>query len=194
MMSTITEKLDTLIQLIESQGFPIRSQLEPGLSRTEIERKTKNLSFQLPEELYELYQWHNGQGEEIYANVPLFRDTFFISLEQAIEDYEAVQAFRYGEEDNFLMTSFPFSNFEGSWYILPSHSKLLQPQLERPVISVFEGIEVMYLSVSVMLETLIQCFLEGAYQIDLDSENIPILEVNDALEMTILKSLNPQIY
>ncbi len=38
-MSIITEKLDTLIQLIESQGVPIRSQLEPGLSRSAIEQK-----------------------------------------------------------------------------------------------------------------------------------------------------------
>jgi len=193
-MSIITEKLDILIQLIERQGFPIRSQLEPGLSRSEIERKTKELSFQLPEELYELYQWHNGQGEETYFNVPLFRDTFFISLEQAIEEYEVVQDFHDGEEEDFLMTSFPFSSFEGEWYILLSDSHPFQPQLERPVISIFEGIDVMYLNISTMLETLSRCFSEGAYQITFDQENMPISEVNHGLERTILKALNPRIY
>jgi len=194
-MSIITEKLDILVQFIESQGFPIRSQLQPGLSRSEIEQKTKVLSFQLPEELYELYQWHNGQGEELYYNIPLFRDTFFISLEQAIEEYEVVQEFRDGEEDDFLMTSFPFSSFEGAWYILPSDSQPLHPQLEHPVISVFEGIDVMYLSFSIMLETLIRCFFEGAYQINFDRENMPILRVvNHSLEMTIIKALNSEIY
>lgn len=38
----------------------IVSRLKPGLSRQQIREISKDFSYTLPEEIYELYQWHNG--------------------------------------------------------------------------------------------------------------------------------------
>ena len=36
------------------------AELRPGLTRNEINELVKDLPFNLPDEVYELYQWHDG--------------------------------------------------------------------------------------------------------------------------------------
>ncbi len=62
------------------------SLLQAGLQRQEIDEVMKDSPFQLPEEIYELYQWHNGlsQGIELYGWIRNEVTFSFNSLEQAI--------------------------------------------------------------------------------------------------------------
>lgn len=77
----------------------VASLLEPGLSLQEIDDKVKNLEFCLPQEVYELYQWHNGinwnKVRLWFPYIPSgckFIDHFdFLPLEQTLDEYRYLQ-------------------------------------------------------------------------------------------------------
>lgn len=54
------------------------------MSRETIEEKSKELQFPLPQELYELYQWRNGNP---WSNSFIFRNYWMLSLENALDVY-----------------------------------------------------------------------------------------------------------
>lgn len=67
-MSKLTEALDKITNwLQEHTPSTYFSLLRPGLSDAQIEEITKDLPFQLPPEIYELYKWSNG-------SIDLYRD------------------------------------------------------------------------------------------------------------------------
>lgn len=67
--------------------------LQPGLSRQEIDAQVSVLPFALAEEVYELYQWHNGQS---WGDFKLgLQQSFlypFIPLQDALKEYTEFQA------------------------------------------------------------------------------------------------------
>ncbi len=64
---------------------------QPGLEREMIELFVEEMNLELPEEVYEFYQWHNGQfvvGD--YANsvyIPRFEDSFHHVFEWGFEKF-----------------------------------------------------------------------------------------------------------
>jgi hypothetical protein len=58
-----------------------RSIFRPGLSRTDIDEIVKNLQFEVPNELYELYEWCNGSSENDRI---AFRQFYLLPLEGAV--------------------------------------------------------------------------------------------------------------
>lgn len=190
-MSTITDHLDELVDLIETKGIQIGDDLKPGLTGEEINARTEGLPFRIPDELYELYSWHNGQDPN--GVLPLFRGSYLISLEEALNDYNLVQIYKEDPEDDFLSCCFPFAHDEGGIYVLPTSTQPMYPELNRPVIDIHEGIDVLYTSFINMLVTIKTCFREGAYIIDPCSKYGPY-DQNDALETQIMTRLNPSLY
>ncbi len=63
MTSELTNALDRILKWIEQYKPWYVNYLQPGLSRGEIENLVRDLPIQLPEEVYELYQWRNGASE-----------------------------------------------------------------------------------------------------------------------------------
>ena len=100
----LQSKLDTLQKLLEERGLPVH-ELNPGLTRQEIDNKVANLSYPFPEELYQLYMWKNGTkaGSDLF----LFRDQIFSSLDEGIRNQNWLKP--YG-----VHNAFPFAAFEGS--------------------------------------------------------------------------------
>lgn len=91
-MSEFTQALAKFSDWIENsestharyiRNHPLREQYgfkdwypQPGLERELIELYAEEMNFKLPEEVYELYQWHNGKFEiGDYAN-PVYFGTF----------------------------------------------------------------------------------------------------------------------
>ena len=143
---TIRDKLELLVDQIESKGGSIRPHLRPPLSREEIVSKLSALPFSLPEEIIELYTWHDGVEDD--CQVPLFRDNQFLSLDAAMQEYEMMCQYYADAEDRVdLRKCFPFAGFDGAVYVLPSLKQALKPELQCPVISVFEGVEVFFLDI-----------------------------------------------
>lgn len=80
-MSTLQEALEFIANWIQ-QNTP-QWDLTPGLSYENIRRMTRELTFELPLEIYELYMWRNGGSLEMLPRPDL-----------ALEiDYEVIQRF-----------------------------------------------------------------------------------------------------
>lgn len=188
----IQVKLNRLMDSMRAAGLEVDGVFNPGLSREEIRQKTEHLPFPIPEELYQLYTWRNGTPTD--TDLFMFRDHYFISLEQAIEEYKHVEHYYH------VVNALPFATCQSSWLVLPSiaykvDAELWPPaseqlKLERPVISVFQGIDIFAYSLSILLDTVIEWFDQGV-AVWLDLVPAPY---RDDLEMRIWIKHNPGIF
>lgn len=83
-MIALVQALERISNWLESNDShfaqKMQQQMKPGLSPEEIEQLVNKLPFRLPEEVYQIYQWRNGDmymGER--AN-----PVYFISLSEAV--------------------------------------------------------------------------------------------------------------
>lgn len=90
-MSTLTDALEFIAEWVEKNMPDHPAVMNPGLTLEEIQLLTNNLPFQLPCEIYELYQWRNG-GKHPFIPFPNAWDLVkFPSLEEMFSEayYEA---------------------------------------------------------------------------------------------------------
>lgn len=125
-MSVLIEKLEFIWDWLENiNPDPERYEFklyQPGLSRSQITTLTKDLPFQLPEEICQLYEWCNGASSLFDTNSVtsqgnylrlgdyfLFKDQLhndipmeFYPLETAIEDYMIkMSQLNAGSDENY---------------------------------------------------------------------------------------------
>ena len=159
-MTSITDKLNLLINLIGKREPEEIDNLRSGLTRKEIQQKTAKLPFDFPEELYELYQWRNGvENNSIEESPFLFRDHHLSNLEDAIKNYFSMQQWFKSEEDQKIAdwsTCFPFADFEGSYLLFFAGNHILMDKYQHPIINNFEGINLYFYSFDSMLDTCIE--------------------------------------
>jgi hypothetical protein len=104
-MSEITEALQRIEAWLQNHMPNRAAELKPGLTRDEIDELVKDLPFSLPEEVYELYQWHDGSVDRF-----VFVNYNFFSLNDAIEAYYEWWAGIFSDKDEeayFFEKSFP---------------------------------------------------------------------------------------
>lgn len=90
--------------------------LQPGLTRQQIDDLTASLPFALAEEVYELYQWRNGQSSgEFKLGLHQARDYPFLSMQEALNEYTQFQAENFRYEVDELDEDFAAS---GGWFPL----------------------------------------------------------------------------
>ena len=107
-MSDLTDALERIRVFWEMNNPFVASLLEPGLSTQEINAKVEALSFCLPQEVYELYQWRNGismnRAREYLQHIPSwcsFIEHFdFLPLEQAVDECRYLQEVKQEWIDN----------------------------------------------------------------------------------------------
>lgn len=94
-MSQLTQALERILKMREKIYPPAVTNLNPGLTRTEIETITAYWLTKLPTEIYKLYQWRNGVGggSKTYEPGGLFERWAFeplqnISIENQPSPYE----------------------------------------------------------------------------------------------------------
>jgi hypothetical protein len=81
-MSTLLDALNHVLDRRIALNPKFGSIIHPGISREKIIEITRDIPYQIPEELIELYEWHNGAGF-VYDNFfPVFE---FRPLEHAID-------------------------------------------------------------------------------------------------------------
>jgi hypothetical protein len=59
-MPKLPELLDRFDPVLTQTAPKIASRLQPGLTRAEIETQLASFSWNLPQDAFDLYQWHNG--------------------------------------------------------------------------------------------------------------------------------------
>lgn len=83
-MADLTEALNFIENWVTTNMVDHPAAMRPGLSREEIKKKTEGLSFQLSEELYELYQWRNGGEKPFIPDVNAWDLAYFFSLGESL--------------------------------------------------------------------------------------------------------------
>jgi len=159
-LDDIKPKLDNMLNSVRKKVPDIEKHFFPGLSKTEIVEMTNQLPFAFPPELIELYTWRNGT-RNIWMDTAeplfLFRDHSFLPLDKAIEERDPIVRY-YG-----VTNVFPFASHQGSYLVLPSESFSYDKRFERPVVSIFQGIDLFFFSFSIMLDTIIEWFERGVH-------------------------------
>lgn len=115
-MSALTVALKRLLQNLNQKAPEIVSYLQPGLTRQEIDEKTKDLPGRLPEEVYELYQWHNGFSDSIGIEVSGFNgvQASFCSLEESLHHFQELKTF--GCPSNLFLIFWCIHEFGGDYF------------------------------------------------------------------------------
>lgn len=179
----LTQVLEQLVDTLEGKGLSIRPYLRPGLSRPNLEVVLESRGLKPPEELYQLYEWHDGI-DGMAAPELLFGEHQFLPFEEAVQLYADLQRY-YGQVVSAVDVTkcFPFASFQGAHTALLCAPDLVEG-LQHPVFDISEGIGVAFEDLERMAQTVSEWFSSGLY----DSE-----PVDNALRLAIWKRLNPQI-
>lgn len=190
----IHQKLDTLLRAYESKGISANQELAPALTEQELKERCAWFLDDLPKEIVALYTWRGGQDTQWVKQPFWFRDTIFCDLTTAENDYAqiVVQYAEDAEADSdlgweYLRHSFPFTSFEGAVYVIPCQEFVADKRFARPIISVHEGVQMVFESLETMLDTCIEWAENGTY-----NEEDEFLEINH--EHEIWKKHNPKIF
>lgn len=104
-MSELTEALECIRDWLEQNRPYEFSRLRAGLSRDKIDELVKDLPFKVSEEVYKIYQWHDGFADRFICG-----QYDFMSLRESISTYhEGVGENLYysREETHFFEQSIP---------------------------------------------------------------------------------------
>jgi cell wall assembly regulator SMI1 len=76
-LSKLIEELVYIFEWLEYSIPDLSDRYKPGLTRQKIDTIVKDLPFKLSEEVYELYQWRNGEADLGYNNGDCIADFLF---------------------------------------------------------------------------------------------------------------------
>jgi hypothetical protein len=186
-MKTITELCDDLVAVYEAKGQAVSHNLKPGIAESEFAQSMGRDRTAIPTAVLELYQWHNGCIDETADSLFCFRDCCFISADRAQAELNLIQSV-YGTEmeERFDLTQvIPIATFEGAVLAVVIGPHSLGDSCEHPVVSIFEGIDLWFCSLTSMLQTCI------AWVSHPDWAPFEALPSNE--ELAIWRRLNPGV-
>ncbi len=111
---SITAALERIERWAAQNDPQFVSLLQPGLTRQAIDALVSGLPFSLAEEVYELYQWHNGQQFSEFRFGMLESHMYpFMPFTEALDEYNQFQAENYSQEVEGGSCQFPDA---GGWF------------------------------------------------------------------------------
>jgi hypothetical protein len=165
-MSDLTHALDRIISWLEVNYPVAASGFQTGLSAEDIQEKLDQLPFKVSQEVYELYQWRNGDAS--YSSV--FGYLWMLSLEQACEFSEFVNdpdmlEIREDEEPKYAL---PLFDFDGEYFAVRGSEVLVD---EATVFHVGSegGLTPVFINLTGMMMAIAECFESGVYEVQEDS-------------------------
>ncbi len=168
-------------------GLPVHHLLCPGISRDAVEKEFREFGFALTDELARLWNWRDGTDVvgRVLDDTHFFPGFYLISHADSIEHYR-----RFRNDHRWDPSWVPiFANGGGDFYVV-SLTASRRPTSE--VIGFILGEEthpVEFLSLTVMLEVIAECYEHGAYFLSDEG----YLETNDEIEIAIASRLNPGV-
>lgn len=171
--------------------------LQPGLTREQIQAQVQDLPFCLPQEVYQLYQWHNGSSaQQCVEFLPQYR---FLSLEEALDQYQiTVEIWRQGVSETEQLQSwcprpegwFPLFAEDGNFYMVVGQP---EPKTTAPIIhfSEYGDDGLVFNSLTDMMLAIAECLETGTYFLYEDT-NCYLDWRDDATEAEIWLKYQPQ--
>ncbi|NEQ99795.1 MAG: SMI1/KNR4 family protein [Cyanothece sp. SIO2G6] len=87
-MQSITKSLEKISEFLEEDRQNLFGLMRAGLPYPEIDKVAEILPFKLPQELYQLYNWHNGitVPERISFELDFLPGFWFIPIEKSLDE------------------------------------------------------------------------------------------------------------
>lgn len=154
------------------KNIGINEQSKEGVNNSEFQKLEKELPFKIPQDVQELYKWHNG----VEQFIPAFE---FLSLQDAVADYKRMIKFENEMKnderfwkDNYL----PILQFDDSFLVAECNSRS-----DTKIYSVWlEGSYTAkeYESIDQMLQIIVDAYISGAYYMNYNylDENVILLQ------------------
>ena len=182
--------LNELLDAYEAKGMKVSNDLLPPINEQELREICSWFPGELPAEIIALYAWRGGHKKDAWeADFPFwFRDNSFCSIERAKQEYQSMMD-SYGtipEDHELLKYSFPFASFNGGCYVLPTQGQPFSSALSLPIISVLEGIDILFYSIESMVSTCIEWVKHPQYDED--------YSLPKEIEIEIWQKHNPGIF
>ncbi|WP_055073991.1 HEAT repeat domain-containing protein [Pseudanabaena sp. 'Roaring Creek'] len=161
-MNNLNKALQRIQDWFESHRPNYVTSLQPGLTRKEIEKKVSSFPIQLSEEVYTLYEWHNGSDSWEF----FFPGYCFPSLENAIADM-------YSIDSEFSRYTLLLEEID-TYFLLPVFSydftsiSTLEIDTKRAHSFVLKAVpeetpSIYSFNLTRMIEVIAKCFENGAY-------------------------------
>lgn len=187
-MSELTQALNRIMTWLSENQPSFAASFIPGLTNQQIDAAVQHLSFELPEEIYELYLWRNGtEGRHDCEFYPAMN---FVTLEKAVKLYEDI-ATNDGTEEEIRFEGyqlFPFIVTDNEFTNILIETK----EKSSPVIDFYAEDcepEIVYSSLTNMMLTIAECYETGAYYLAKDG----FVEQNEVKAAKIFRKYNPEI-
>lgn len=173
-MSVLTDALNRIMTWLQQNSPTSASGFLPGLSPEAIEKKLGELPFRLPQELYELYQWRNG--DDRCSSVFVYH--WLLSLDTAIQYSQDINDsfwLEVREKDGDPLYLFPMFDFDGEYFAVPGSDS------PTDTASIFHigcddgGVSLAFTSLTNMMLAIAECYETGVYSVTPDGR----LEVSD---------------
>jgi cell wall assembly regulator SMI1 len=184
LVRALTEVVGHLARL----GCAVVPLIRPGLTAAEIAREEAKLPFALTEEIRAVYRWCNGVRAldgKVLADVWFFPGFYLPRLEDAVREFEDRKLGPQWRKGWFPL----FSDGAGDFYNVACRKQTADA---APVIGFMHGEpdqNVEYLSVTTMIETLADCYRQGAFFLDPDGA----LDMDDEAHRKIALQHNPGV-
>ncbi|MEL6442381.1 MAG: hypothetical protein AAFQ80_24435 [Cyanobacteria bacterium J06621_8] len=161
MISNLTGALDRIIDWLEKYSPISAMGFQSGLSTEVIEQKLSKLPYSVPQEVYELYGWRNGDK----LDNSIFGYLWLLDLDSAcrsseyVNQKELLECRREAGEPQYLM---PLFEFDGEYFAVQGDAKLMY---SAPIFHVSDGYEVSlaFISLTGMMLAIAECYEIGIY-------------------------------
>jgi hypothetical protein len=160
------DALGRIMIWLESNAPSSAAAFAPGLHPEELHSKLEALPFKLPQEVHDLYCWHDGTDQDSYHC--LFDNQSFMPLEVAIECAGYLNDVDFGADrpqNGDPTYLFPIFNLEKDCYAVAGNVNITATS---PVYQVSDGFDISlaFNSLTGMLLTIAAAYEAGAYTVD----------------------------
>jgi hypothetical protein len=196
-MQKLQQTLFDLDSVLRKKRIPIIRFLDNGINRsylTELFRKFK-IRFDPVEEIYSLFEWHNGINMGLIENDPhsdVDTDLFTLGIPCSIE--RSIDAYlKYSVENNFWPSNlFPLFESSGGDYFLIDLDKNSNESKKifffSPSNPYFQGTISKFDSLLCLIESIIECYEKDIYKLD---DKAGELLIQPKLETEVFRKNNP---
>jgi hypothetical protein len=163
MTTALTNALNEIMGWLQENSPDCASQFQLGLPLEMIEEKLAQLPFRVSEEVYELYQWRNGNP---YCGVFVYHR--LLELDEALEVSQGINDAYWLEvrtEDGDPTYLLPVFDFDGEYFAVPGSDTLTQT---TPIfhIGCDDGsVSLAFTSLTNMMLAIAECYQTGVYSV-----------------------------
>ncbi|HEY9815630.1 MAG TPA: SMI1/KNR4 family protein [Candidatus Obscuribacterales bacterium] len=167
-MTDLIDALERIYAWLQKNKPEYMYRFQPGLPLDYLQKKLKKFPRYLPQELYTLYQWHNGTNNEDW-DCGIFVYHSFLDIDYAMKQAEFgfinhSSQIRNRQREYLPTYVFPFCDFEGEHFVVEG----MDYESETAPVYFMDQlgeIHLAFTSLTTMMLTIAECYETGIYEV-----------------------------